>query len=217
MKIKLRKKDKDYAQVHRNMLFNPCLSLKAKGLGSILEIYSDDFELSEKTLINKSKDGKRALKTGIKELEKQDYLFRIQTHDEIGQFTTVWIFDSELIHRQYVEQIISDLKNINILTTVGTLCTIGTKCGTALTASGKCTPYNNNSKYNNSITTTTYKEKAKEYGLQDETGFEFEFEKFKNYNSNNPEKINIYYWELWLINYQRNEVEIMRCNKKKGA
>jgi hypothetical protein len=144
MTIKLRKKEKNYAQVHRNMLFNDKLSLKAKGLGSLLEIYSDDFNISEKTIINRNTDGKRSLKTAIFELEQCDYLLRLQTHHtENGQFVTIWIFDSEIVDIDYIKQIIDGLNNISILTTVGTLCTIGTKCGDGSTASGECTPYKN--------------------------------------------------------------------------
>jgi len=214
MKIKLRKKEKNYAQVHRNMLFNAELSLKAKGLGSLLELYSDDIELSEKTLIKKNTDGKRALKTAIVELEKLDYLFRIQTHDFNGQFMTIWIFDSELVDINYIQSILSELNSINILTTVGTFCTIGTKCGTASTGSGKCTPYNNSNCKNNTTTTTKYIEKATEFGLTDEFEFEHEFEKFSNFNCQKPENINPYYWEQWLIQYQKNEIEKMKEKQK---
>ena len=146
MKIKLRKKEKNYAQVHRNMLENKNISLKAKGLGSILELYSDNFDLTQTTLIDKSIGEKRAFKSALKELETFDYLYRFQTHSSNdGQFLTVWLFDSEHLDINYIHENLIPFRYITPLTTVGTFCTAGTKSGHA-----QCTPYNNTtSEYTN--------------------------------------------------------------------
>ena len=217
MTIKLRKKEKDYAQVHRNLLFNQNLSFKSKGLGSLLEIYSDDFEVSEKTLINKSTDGKRALKSAIFELEREDFLIRIQTHNTNGQFITIWIFDSELVDIKYVQQIINEMNSINILTTVGTLCTTGTKCGTASTGSGKCTPYNNSTNNNNITTTTTINKIIKQdeallffmnyfdKRLKNEDDFLYEYKKFKLLNENGKNRT-AENWKRWCLQLKKFEL-----------
>lgn len=115
MQIKLRKKEKDYAQVHKRLLFNPCLSLKAKGLGAILECYSDNFEICMKTLIDKSTDGEKAIKSACKELTFNNYLFRFQILDENSKFKTIWIFDSEFIDQNYKNEILSQFKKIYII------------------------------------------------------------------------------------------------------
>lgn len=64
-------------------------------------------------------------------------------------------------------------------------------------------------------TTTIYKEKAKEYGLDDDVEFNIEMERWKEYNSNSPHKINIFYWESWLIQYQKKEMQ--KIKQLKGA
>lgn len=112
MQIKLRKKEKDYAQVHKRLLFNPIISLKAKGLGSILECYSDNFEICLKTLTDKSTDGEKAIKAACKELVLHNYLFRFQILDENSKFKTIWIFDSEFIDQNYKNEILNQFEKI---------------------------------------------------------------------------------------------------------
>lgn len=115
MIIRLRKKEKLYAQVHRNMLFNNNLSLKAKGLGAILECYSDGFSLTKEAIKAKSKDKEKSLKSAITELEENDFLFRVQTREK-GQFMTLWIFDSQNLSIEYVEELLYELDEIIFLT-----------------------------------------------------------------------------------------------------
>lgn len=112
MQIKLRKKEKDYAQVHKRLLFNPIISLKAKGLGAILECYSDNFEICLKTLTDKSTDGEKAIKAACKELVLHNYLFRFQILDENSKFKTIWIFDSEFIDQNYKNEILNQFEKI---------------------------------------------------------------------------------------------------------
>ena len=88
MKIKLKEKKNQYAQVHINLLRNQNRSLRAKGLGAVLESYSNDFELSLKSIEFNSVDGIKSIRSAIKELENGYYLFRFQTRDEGGLFIT---------------------------------------------------------------------------------------------------------------------------------
>lgn len=117
MKIKLKKKENQYAQVHVDMLRNKQLSLKAKGLGAVLESYSNDFEVSIKSIELNSNDGAKSIKNAIKELENGYYLFRFQTHDKSGKFITYWAFDSQKLEVDYLKSIISELERVDLITT----------------------------------------------------------------------------------------------------
>lgn len=59
-------------------------------------------------------------------------------------------------------------------------------------------------------TTTEYINKALEYGIIDMEEFKLEFELFKNYNSNTTDKINLYYWERWCSQHQREQYKQMK-------
>lgn len=116
MRAKLRKKEKEYAQVHKNMLHDMTVSFKSKGLGALLESYSNDFDIKEKTLLSKSnKDKKTSLSTAVKELEPH-YLCRFKTRSQEGTFEVVWIFDSQGLDDEYVLQIIKGYKVLDIFT-----------------------------------------------------------------------------------------------------
>ena len=116
MKIKLKKKKNQYAQVHVNLLRDKALSLKAKGLGAVLESYSDDFDVSIKSIELNSTDGAKAIKTAIKELENGYYLYRFQTHDDDGKFITYWAFDSQKLEINYLKNIINELERVDLIT-----------------------------------------------------------------------------------------------------
>ncbi len=98
------------------MLHNSNLSLKAKGLGAVLESYSDDFDVSLKSIELKSTDGQKALKSAIKELENGYYLYRFQTRDEQGLFETYWAFDSQKLDIEYLKNVIKELEKVEIIT-----------------------------------------------------------------------------------------------------
>jgi hypothetical protein len=173
MVFKLKKKDKNYAQVHVNMLRDKNLSLKSKGLGAVLESYSDDFNVSLKSIEIGSKDGKKALKTAIKELENGYYLFRFQTRDEQGLFVTYWAFDSAKLDTEYLKELIAELEKVELITPgyhFGTPVTGVPLSGPRLSAPRKSTPYNN----------STYKNKRDKNNLSLENEEEiFCFKKFK--------------------------------------
>jgi hypothetical protein len=188
MKIKLKKKTNQYAQVHINLLRDKNLSLKAKGLGAVLESYSNDFDVSIKSIEINSKDGARAIKTAIKELEKGYYLFRFQTHDETGKFITYWTFDSQKLEINYLKTIIKELEKVDLITP-NSLDLPGYRNDTSVTCStevsfstdgfstdGKCTTYNN----------ITYKNKKDKntLSLKKDKRESFNFKRFKDYVCN---------------------------------
>jgi len=150
MKIKLKKKENSYAQVHKNMLFDRTLSLKAKGLGAILESYSNDFDVNMKSIELSNPDGLKAIRGAIKELEDGYYLFRFQIRENGGLFTTVWAFDSEKLDVDYLKNIITGLEKIELITK-NDLLQRGSQNGNPVkgstgypfTACRQRTPYNN--------------------------------------------------------------------------
>ena len=63
------------------------LSLKAKGLLSLMLSLPEEWDYSVQGLMKLSKDGKDSVMSGINELEDNEYLIRTQTKDESGRFT----------------------------------------------------------------------------------------------------------------------------------
>lgn len=80
MKIHLCKKKNKYAQVHENLLRNPDVSLKAKGLGAWLELHENGFILNLSFILQSTKEGKEAINNAISELKKGKYLLTDLTH-----------------------------------------------------------------------------------------------------------------------------------------
>lgn len=84
-----RKKKTSYAQVSNIALRDSNLSLKAKGLLSLIESYinMENFVLYKQFLINKSKDGETAFKGAWNELKDNGYLVQYKLQDkETKQF-----------------------------------------------------------------------------------------------------------------------------------
>lgn len=65
------------------------MSLKAKGLLSLMLSLPDSWDYSVSGLVRLSKDGKDSVMTALAELEKFGYLTRTQTTNEKGQFSGV--------------------------------------------------------------------------------------------------------------------------------
>lgn len=99
MNIRLKKKEKQYAQVHKNLLFHPKLSIQAKALGAIFECYSDDFEISMSSLEIHANMHRDTIRKYLRELESYLFLFRIQI---IKNCKMIWFFDSENLEVQFL-------------------------------------------------------------------------------------------------------------------
>ena len=65
------------------------MSLKAKGLLSLMLSLPDDWNYSVSGLVRLSKDGKDSVMSALTELEKFGYLIRMKTHNEKGQFNGI--------------------------------------------------------------------------------------------------------------------------------
>lgn len=99
MKIRVKKKERKYGQVHHNLVFNPKVSLQAKGLGALFECYSDDFEVSMSSLEIHTGLHRDTIRKYLKELEKYFFLFRVQV---IRNCKMIWFFDSENLEIKFL-------------------------------------------------------------------------------------------------------------------
>lgn len=79
-------KTKNYTVMSILHLRDKRLSLKAKGIMSIMLSNSDDWTYSEKGLAKGSKDNVDAVKTALQELEKTGYLVRRMVRDKKGRY-----------------------------------------------------------------------------------------------------------------------------------
>ena len=79
-------KTKDFTIMSNHHLRNKYLSLKAKGLQSLMISLPDIWNYSLKGLSKINKDGVESIGTALQELEKQGYLTRRQIRDDRGKF-----------------------------------------------------------------------------------------------------------------------------------
>lgn len=80
-------KTKNYTVMSNYHLHEKDMSLKAKGLLSLMLSLPDDWDYSIDGLIKLSKDGKDSVTAAIIELEKFGYLVRTQAKDKSGRFS----------------------------------------------------------------------------------------------------------------------------------
>ena len=81
-------KTRDYTVMSNHHLRNKNLSLKAKGLLSLMLSLPEDWDYTTKGLAKICKDGIDSICTCIKELEQQGYVIRERVRNEKGQLTT---------------------------------------------------------------------------------------------------------------------------------
>lgn len=79
-------KTKDYTVISNYHIRDKSLSLKAKGLLTVLLSLPDDWDYSVNGLVAISKEGKDGITSALKELEQNCYLIRTQIKDENGKF-----------------------------------------------------------------------------------------------------------------------------------
>ncbi len=82
-------KTRDYTVMSNHHLRNTSLSLKAKGLLSLMLSLPEDWDYTTKGLSKICKDGIDSICSTIKELEQQGYIIRQRVRNEKGQLTTV--------------------------------------------------------------------------------------------------------------------------------
>lgn len=84
-------KTKDYTVLSNHHLKNKNLSLKAKGLLSVMLSLPDNWDYSISGLVAISKEGKTSIRATIQELEENGYIQRNRTHDEKGRISYEYI------------------------------------------------------------------------------------------------------------------------------
>jgi|SRR5690554_421498 len=105
-------KNNPYVIMHKEFLSNENLSFKAKGILSYLLSKPDDWKVYEDDLVNQSKDGKTAVRSGLKELQEQGYIVRTLKRTKEGKFDG---YDYDV----YEYPVLEDCRNNNELTEAG--------------------------------------------------------------------------------------------------
>lgn len=80
-------KNHSYTVMANHHLRDERLSLKSKGLLSVILSLPDDWRISIEGMTQFSADGKDAIRSAIRELTDAGYITRAQTHSEAGTFT----------------------------------------------------------------------------------------------------------------------------------
>lgn len=79
----------NYTQISNSILNDDDLSLKAKGLLVYLISKDDNWNFSAKGIKSQNNEGLSSINSGLKELEKFNYLLRNKIKDENGKFTGI--------------------------------------------------------------------------------------------------------------------------------
>ena len=82
-------KTRDYTVMANHHLRNTALSLKAKGLLSLMLSLPEDWDYTTKGLARICKDGVDSICSTVKELEENGYIIRQRIRNNAGQLTTV--------------------------------------------------------------------------------------------------------------------------------
>lgn len=80
-------KTRDYTVMSNRHFREKGMSLKAKGLLSLMLSLPEDWDYSAEGLATLSKDGRDGVKSGLRELERFGYLVRTKRIDESGRFS----------------------------------------------------------------------------------------------------------------------------------
>jgi hypothetical protein len=80
-----------YATVPNNLIENPNISLKAKGLYAYIQSKPDGWDFSAERISKSCKEGLDSVRMGLIELENAGYLQRIKSKDEKGLFSIEYV------------------------------------------------------------------------------------------------------------------------------
>ncbi len=87
MKKHTLKKEKDFVQISNRILINPDISLKAKGMLSLILSLPENWDFSIEGIASKCKESKESIRTALKELEKAGYIKRSRMRSVDGKIT----------------------------------------------------------------------------------------------------------------------------------
>src|SRR5699024_6987410 len=89
------RKKSNFTQVNNELLWNPELTLQAKGLLSVFLSNSDEWQLNMKEIIKRSKNGRDAHYNIVNELIKNGYFARIEIRGTHGFESMEYIFSDD--------------------------------------------------------------------------------------------------------------------------
>lgn len=102
-------KTKDYTVLSNHHLKNKNLSLKSKGLLSVMLSLPDNWDYSINGLVAISKEGKTSMRATIQELEENGYIQRNRTHDEKGRISYEYIvYEKPCTENLYTDNLYTD-------------------------------------------------------------------------------------------------------------
>lgn len=78
---------REFAQIRNDLLADPSLSFKAKGILSYLLSRPPTWEACISDIVNRATDGIHAVRSGLDELEEQGFIIRSQLRDDEGRFS----------------------------------------------------------------------------------------------------------------------------------
>lgn len=93
--VRLIKKDNgNYTNTSNQLVRDGSLTWKARGIFNYLWSQSNEWQFYVKEIAGHSKDGEKALQSGLQELEEHGYLKRVNRHSKNGGFDGLdWILD----------------------------------------------------------------------------------------------------------------------------
>ena len=103
-------KTDNFTTMSNHHLRNMNLSLKAKGLLSVMLSLPDDWDYSEKGLSQICKDGIASIRSALKELEQYGYVVRNQSKNDKGRFLGYEydIYENPKLEKPFSENPITD-------------------------------------------------------------------------------------------------------------
>ena len=111
-------KTKDYTIMSNDHLKNKELSLKAKGLLSVILSLPDNWNYSINGLVAISKESTDGIRSALQELEKNKYIVRNRVRDENGQLKTIYsVYEGKQTKKQekelkqYIKNYEKEIKN----------------------------------------------------------------------------------------------------------
>ena len=93
--VRLIKKDNgNYTNTNNQLVRDDDLTWKARGIFNYLWSQANEWQFYVKEIASHSKDGEKALQSGLQELEEHGYLKRVNRHSRNGSFDGLdWILD----------------------------------------------------------------------------------------------------------------------------
>ena len=108
MKIKIKKKKKNFTMIDNEVIYDHTISLKSKGMCLILNSFPNDWQFHEEYLQKFTKDKRTAIANALKELELARYLYREQLRKK-GKFANkMWIVSDTVLTDEDIIEICAD-------------------------------------------------------------------------------------------------------------